>query len=91
MSETLRETQARQQTVDITSIQKDVEYIKSTMKRNFEDHKEIKEIFERGLASKIGQSRFKPVEWIAYGLAGGVLMWALNQFLGLIETAKALF
>jgi hypothetical protein len=89
MTETLKETQNRQQTADIISIQKDVEYIKETMERNFQDHKEIKDIFKESLKDKVSKSRFKPVELITFSLAGGVLFWALSQLLALISTVKA--
>ena len=90
MTESLKETQKRQQTSDIISIQKDIEFIKENMERNFKDHQEIKTIFQDSLKDKVGKSRFRPVELITFTLAGGVLMWALNQLLGLIETAKAI-
>lgn len=91
MAETLKEIQNRQQTSDIISIQKDVQYLRESMDRNFADHEEIKKIINKGLDSKVGNAKFKPVELITYGMAGGVLAWALGQILGLIQIAKALF
>jgi hypothetical protein len=91
MTETLIETQNRQQTVDITSIQKDIEFMKESMTRNFTDHEDIKKLFKESLGDKVSKSRFRPTELITYGLAGGVMLWALNQLLELIGTAKAFF
>lgn len=76
---------------DLVSIQKDIQYMRESMDRNFKDHEEIKLIFTKGLDSKVGQAKFKPVELITYGMAGGVLAWALGQILGLIQVAKAIF
>lgn len=90
MKDSVQEAQDRQQAVDITSIQKDVEYIKENMDKNFQDHAEIKKIFKEGLERKVGNSRFKPVEMIAYGLVGIVLVSMVNQLLELVQTAKAL-
>ena len=39
---------------------------------------------EKALTTKISEERFKPVELIAYGLAGGVLLTVLGLFMGQI-------
>lgn len=91
MGETLKEVQSRQQFADIVSIQKDVQYMRESMDRNFKDHDELKLLFMSGLKEKVGKTQFRPVEMISYGLAGGILSWALWQFLQVVQTAKALF
>lgn len=73
------------QDIQAAKIEKDIEYIKESLNRNFEDHAEIKAMFEKRTVSR---SRFMPVETITYGLAGGTLMWALSQVLA---TVKAIF
>jgi hypothetical protein len=86
MTETSEQAQDRQQAIDITSIQKDIEFMKDSMDRNFKDHTEIKAMFASALKDKVTVSRFRPIETIGYALAGGSLMWLLTQVL---QTVKA--
>jgi len=88
MPETIKEIQDRQQAIDITALTKDIQYMKESMDRNFIDHTEIKGMFEKALKDKVTIPRFRPVEMIAYSLAGGSLMWLLTQIL---QTVKAIF
>lgn len=76
------------QDIQIAEIARDIAYIKESLDRNFTDHEEIKRVVSGETVSK---ARFNPVEKLTYGLAGGVLLWALNQMLEVIETTKALF
>ena len=88
MTDTLKENQDKQQTIDMASVKKDIEYMRISMDKNFEDHNEIKGMFEKALKDKVTVSRFRPVEMIGYSLAGGSLMWLLTQVL---QTVKAIF
>lgn len=46
---------------------------------------------DKSLKSFVTKDQFAPVKVIAYGLAGTSLIFMLNQILGLISTAKAMF
>lgn len=77
--------------INIVKMQKDLEFIREGMDRNFKDHETIKKMFKEGLDKKVSFSRYKVVELIAYALAGSTLLWALNQVLGTITLVKAFF
>lgn len=62
-----------------------------TVELTRQDVKYIKKAFEDEAEKYVSVSRFKPIERIAYALAGGSLLWVLSQLLGLIQTAQSFF
>lgn len=58
---------------DIAALKKDIQYIRENMTTftvlNTKEHTEIKDMIIAGLKEKVGVSRFKPVELMAYSLA----------------------
>ena len=67
------------------------EKIKDGFESNDKNHQEMKDIFSKALDKKVSRQAFRPVQLITFGLAGGIMFWALNQMLGLITAVKAFF
>lgn len=77
--------------VDIAIIKENIAFIKKSLDGNDQQHLDISQKID-GLAKIYAtKQRIRPLEVISYGLAGGALMFTLNQVLNLLDTAKAVF
>lgn len=75
---------------EMKEIQDKVNQLHTTVELMRQDVAYIKEKSQDDGKKYVTVSRFRPVEAIVLAMAGGILIWSLNQLLHLVETAKAL-